>query len=304
MEIDNKSALWRNFEISPGISTKKGLNSRQIGTLGVRVEVWPLIGDQGIWLISGPGAWRTGDIDCAPQHAAHRVLTDHGVADLVRLLHSTSWRAIDGAVVLTYIAVLDHVLDHPREPLLSRWPASLAITHTWAAAVGKPAPHPPVEAPTPRDADVLLHALRHLRFLAVTDTAAHRAMSEQWKSWLEPFTATLSGLYQTSDEPAPADPRGSQPPRPPTEIPLGTHASATNLVDTETVQPHNDDAAVATERAWLVQAVAPLYDLERERRGDRVRRFEPPRPAFEGLHRGNRARPRPVPAPAPGQVAQ
>ncbi|MFI7642966.1 hypothetical protein [Nonomuraea sp. NPDC049400] len=291
MELDNQSE-----------SESEQSSGGKIAKHSVRVEVWPLMADEdGIWLISGLGAWRTGDINCQPHPAVQRLLSGHGVSDLVRLLHSTSWRAIGGAVVLTYIAVR----DHPHEPLSSRWPASLAITRTWAAAAGKPAPHPPAEAPTPRDADVLLHGLRHLRFLAATDTTAYQAMSEQWRSWLEPFTATLSGLYQNSDEPpAPANQRGSQPPPPPTETPPSTHTPTTNLADTEIAQPHDHDAAIAAERAWLAKAVAPLYDLERERRGDRARHYEAPRPAFEGLHRGTRAHPRSVPAPAPGQVAQ
>ncbi|MEV1177924.1 hypothetical protein, partial [Nonomuraea sp. NPDC049784] len=87
--------------------------------------------EDGIWLISGLNAWRTGDINCQPHPAVQRLLSSHGVNDLVRLLHSTSWRPIDGAVVLTYIAVL----DHQHEPLPSRWPASLAITHAWAMTV-------------------------------------------------------------------------------------------------------------------------------------------------------------------------
>jgi hypothetical protein len=44
-----------------------------------------------------------------------------------------------------------------------------------------------------------------------------------------------------------------------------------------------DDAAIAADREWLERAVAPLYELEQERRTDREQRFRTVRPAFQGL---------------------
>jgi hypothetical protein len=44
-----------------------------------------------------------------------------------------------------------------------------------------------------------------------------------------------------------------------------------------------DSAAIAAEREWLVRAVAPLYDLERERRRDREEPLRAARLAFDGL---------------------
>ncbi|WP_431929862.1 hypothetical protein [Nonomuraea jabiensis] len=44
-----------------------------------------------------------------------------------------------------------------------------------------------------------------------------------------------------------------------------------------------DDPAVAMERAWLIQAVAPAYARERARRADFESRHRAVRPAFNGL---------------------
>ncbi|MGP4104400.1 hypothetical protein, partial [Nonomuraea sp. KM90] len=150
-----------------------------------------------LWLLSGLDAWQTGDIDCDPHTAVQRVLAHHGVDDLVRLVHSTSWRSVEGAVMLTYIATL----DHHGAIVPGTWRASLAITDAWAAAAGRPLPHPPTAAPAPRSVDVLLHALRHLSFLAVTDASARTALNERWTSLLEPLAATRAGLYQSTGQP-------------------------------------------------------------------------------------------------------
>ncbi|MFI7642263.1 hypothetical protein [Nonomuraea sp. NPDC049400] len=171
-------------------------------TQGARVEVWPLVADDhGVWLVSGIDTWCSGDIDCPPHDAAQRILRDHAVADDVRLLHSTSWRAADGSIVLTYLAALD--IEGPAH---ARWPASVAITPELVTAVGKPAPNPPTKRPAPRRIDVLLHGLRHLHFLILTDTSARTALSEPWKTQLEPFAATLSGMYESDDTATCSDP--------------------------------------------------------------------------------------------------
>lgn len=173
--------------------------SRRAAAAGVCVEVWPLMASHdGLWLISGLDAWHTGAIDSKPHTAVQRLLTVHGVNHLVQLLHSTSWRPVEDAVMLTYIAALDHHDVH----IPTRWPASLAITPEWAVAVGHPLPHPPTAAPAPRDVDVLLHGLRHLSFLAATDTSAHACLDESWAMVMEPLGATLAGLYQSAERSA------------------------------------------------------------------------------------------------------
>jgi hypothetical protein len=165
----------------------------------VRIEVWPISADSvGLWLISGNDAWRSGAItqDSDP-HAAAEELLRHGdaLAD-VKLLHSTSWRAEDSSIVLSYVAVVGC-----SEFARSKWPDAEPIDVAVLAAVGKPFPVAADQAPLPRYIDVLLHGLRHLKFLLRTDSSARAALCEMWRDHLAVFTPALAGMYEHGLEP-------------------------------------------------------------------------------------------------------
>ncbi|MEU9832737.1 hypothetical protein AB0D67_14535 [Streptosporangium sp. NPDC048047] len=160
---------------------------------GVRVEVWPVTADSvGLWLISGADAWRSGPIaqDSDPHTTVETLLADHSASADVTLLHSTSWRAEDGDVILTYVAVVG-CSDLARE----QWPDAAPINPALPDAVGKPIPVEATEAPIPRYIDVLMHGLRHLRFLLHTDSAARSALCDRWKAHLQAFVPALAGMY-------------------------------------------------------------------------------------------------------------
>jgi hypothetical protein len=175
-----------------------------IESMKVRVEVWPLAADEaGIWLCSGDDAWRSPlavDADSEPHAEVEQILSSHGVmagVDLA-LVHSTSWRAEGQAVILTYVAVLacpGPIHDVCVGPIRGHWPEARPVGEGLARFVGRPATHAATNPPAPRYSDVLMHAVRHLRFLMDTDATAAEAMGEQWRPHLDRLSPSLAGLY-------------------------------------------------------------------------------------------------------------
>lgn len=160
----------------------------------VRVEVWPVAADKlGIWLVSGEDAWRPAlpvMADSEPHAEVELALAERGASDKAALLHSTSWRVDGTSLVVTYLAVIrcDSLV---RED----WPNALPLSAELPAAVGTPPTNSAVEPPAPRYVDVLMHAIRHLRFLLDTDGTARAALDEQWHRHLAPLEPALAGLY-------------------------------------------------------------------------------------------------------------
>ena len=142
--------------------------------MGITVEVWPVAADEaGIWLASGGDALRWGPVmaDGDVHYEAETLLRGFGIdlADAA-VIHSTSWRPDGPAIVLTYVAVIN-VTGF----VLETWPDAAPVTAALPAAVGKAPPHGAADVPVPRVVDVLLHALRHLKFLAGPDGDAETA---------------------------------------------------------------------------------------------------------------------------------
>ena len=156
-------------------------------------EVWPVAADAlGIWLISGDDAWRTAAVpaDSGPHFELDLELFGRGVRDRVSLMHSTSWRADGPHLVVTYMAVI-----RADDLVRGTWPAALPVTARLLDVVGKPPGHAPDQPPAPRYIDVLMHGLRHLRFLLDHDPASSAALGETWRRHLAPLTPALAGMY-------------------------------------------------------------------------------------------------------------
>lgn len=156
------------------------------------VEVWPVSADSvGLWLISGSDALRSDVIahESDPHTTAEVLLSEHAETAEVKLLHSTSWRAEEGDVILTYVAIIS-CTDLVRD----QWKQASPISPALPEAVGKPIPVQANEAPIPRYIDVLMHGLRHLRFLH-TDSVARAALCGRWKGHLVAFLSALAGMY-------------------------------------------------------------------------------------------------------------
>ncbi|WP_120317023.1 hypothetical protein [Catellatospora citrea] len=166
----------------------------------VQVEVWPVAADEhGIWLLSGQDAWRPATPvpgDSEPHAEVELALTTRGVClEALRVVHSTSWRTDGPGVMLTYMALVT-----TRGLVRDGWPEALPLSARVADAVGKPPTNAAVEAPAPRYIDVLMHGLRHLRFLVEHDATASAAMGESWHRHLAEFEPALAGMYSEAHQ--------------------------------------------------------------------------------------------------------
>lgn len=161
-----------------------------------RTEIWPIAVDKiGVWLLAAD-AWRTGEPIQADSDAHADVLLElarHGLAlgDLLEI-HSTSWRHDGPSILLTYYAAVD--CDGP---VLEHWPHAQPIALDAAQAVGRAPSHGGLEAPAPRDVDVLLHALRHLRWRLDTDADAIATYADRplWRQHLATLAPALAEMY-------------------------------------------------------------------------------------------------------------
>jgi hypothetical protein len=163
------------------------------GTMNVLVEVWAISADaQGLWLVNGGDAWRSPPIpqDSDTHYEVEFILAEHGLVDDARLVHSTSWRADGPHIILTYIVVVDR-----NGPVPGKWPEALPVSAELFEAVGPPPTNAAVDAPMPRYIDVLIHGIRHLRFLADYDATARAAMPPALLSHVTRLEPTLAGLY-------------------------------------------------------------------------------------------------------------
>lgn len=164
--------------------------------MGVRVELWVVSADAGgIWLVSGGDALMTARIDADSfiQSEMELLAHEHFPGVQLDVTHSTSWRQSGPAMLTTYVAIA-----RPPEFVQDRWPDALPLTTELLAEVGKPFPHAPNGAPLPRRVDVLMHAVRHLRFLRDFDVPTSAAMDANWKRHLESFEPALACMF---DEP-------------------------------------------------------------------------------------------------------
>lgn len=166
------------------------------GTTNVQVEVWPVAADgAGLWLLSADGPWLSAPIaqDSDPHFEVEFLLARAGV-ETPPLLHSTSWRPDGPHVVLTYIAVV----DVGSLPVAQVWPDAAPIGAALLEAVGTPPTHAADDVPVPRHVDVLVHAIRHVRFLQEFDATAAEALPAEWSSHLARLRPALAGLYSTA----------------------------------------------------------------------------------------------------------
>jgi len=162
----------------------------------VRAEVWPVAADEiGLWLVSGGDAWRSDAVpaDGDVHFEVEMLLGEHGVTPAdIAAVHSTSWRPDGPAVVLTYMAVIN-----PGGMVFDRWPDALPITADLADSVGKPPVHAATAPPVPRYVDVLLHGIRHLRFLVGPegDRETAAALDANWRRHLAPLKPALAEMF-------------------------------------------------------------------------------------------------------------
>lgn len=175
----------------------------------VTAEVWPVAADDaGIWLLSGAdGPWRHGPVgaDSDVHWEAQQLLFGHRInpdSDLfisiapdwpaVSVIHWTSCRPDGPTIVHTIMAVVS-------VPgfVLETWPDAAPVTSALLAAVGKAPPHGAADVPVPRVVDVLLHGLRHLKFLAGPegDAETAAALDGNMLRHLAPLRPALAQMF-------------------------------------------------------------------------------------------------------------
>jgi hypothetical protein len=165
--------------------------------MGVVLELYTLAVDAtGIYMINDGGqAWRTGRIDADTDVFAELELLAYeyepGLA--LPIIHGTSNRQDGPHMVHTFVAVAETAPFV--QFVLARWPDAMPLTPQGAAEVGPAIPHASNARPYPRDADVLLHAVRHLRFLRDTDDGAREDMSLHLRRHLTAFEPVLNRMY-------------------------------------------------------------------------------------------------------------
>lgn len=173
----------------------------------VTVEVWPLAADEaGIWLLSGGDAWRYGPVgaDSDVHYEAEWLLFREGIdpasvsfikipgRPVAKVIHWTSCRPDGPTIVHTIMAVVE-----ADGYVLETWPNAAPVTSALPAAVGKAPPHGAAEAPVPRVVDVLLHGLRHLKFLAGPegDAETAAALDGNMLRHLAPLRPALARMF-------------------------------------------------------------------------------------------------------------
>jgi hypothetical protein len=111
--------------------------------------------------------------------------------DATRVIHSTSWRPDGPFIVLTYVAVVGFTTD----AVIDSWGGAKPIGLALADAVGPPQTNAANAPPIPRYVDVLLHAIRHLRFLLSEDSTVAAELDEAWRRHLDVLRPVLAGMY-------------------------------------------------------------------------------------------------------------
>jgi hypothetical protein len=163
------------------------------GDMTVLVEGWTVAADAaGIWLIGGD-ALRTAHVpaDSGPHFELELELSAYGISrDRVTLMHSTSWRADGPHLIVTYMVVV-----RPDGLVLDSWRYAVPVTARAADAVGRPRTHAADEPPEPSDFHVLMHGLRHLKYLLGHDATAAAALGEPWRRHLDQFEPALAQMY-------------------------------------------------------------------------------------------------------------
>jgi hypothetical protein len=164
-------------------------------------EVWPLGADTtGIYLLSGTGPWPSDYIShqSDPMTMAEIELIQHGVTITPELpRHSTSWRIEYDRHADQNFGIYSFMVVVPIPELVyDRWPHARPIPPELADELGPAPAHPVGELPDVPYWFVLLHGLRHLRFLRDTDSDLRDKLDANWRQHLERFAPAIARMYQ------------------------------------------------------------------------------------------------------------
>ena len=156
----------------------------------VVVETWLLRCPQARWQTTSPSV-RTLTDGVHPHVIALEVATQHGVR--AEVVHSTSWRMVDGELIITYIVVTPDDLGGDTfdvHPDRSHEFVGTSADHTTRAMD----PRDPPDAIT--DWEVVHHALHHLALLATTDGSIRAALRPNALRALHPLAPAAAGVFR------------------------------------------------------------------------------------------------------------
>jgi hypothetical protein len=171
----------------------------------VRLDLWPLAADDiAIHVLDdNRDAWRGDPIpaDTTVQAEVDFMLWQHGYRldpagpiRTVLLTHQTSSHQDGPHLWLTWVAI---IAVPPGEYARDLSATARPVGQPLAQVLPKPAPHAPTETPaTLRDSDHLLHMLRDLGRLAVSDADLAPAFDDRWRRHLAELSPILDTLYQ------------------------------------------------------------------------------------------------------------
>jgi hypothetical protein len=109
------------------------------------------------------------------------------------LRHDTSWHQDGPFMVITHAVIMPTPTVDSFALDLS--PDAAPLTAQLLDHFGPMPTHHPAEIPEQiREADVLQHLLRHLKFLLQHDRTAARALGRHWREQLRPLSPALAGL--------------------------------------------------------------------------------------------------------------
>ena len=179
-----------------------------MGNKTVGIEVFAVAADrEAIWM-KGREPWLAGplDADTTVHFAVQQQLVRHDIdpddAELfvelpsfpkAGVVHSTSWRDVGPAVVLTYMVVV-------RVPgfVLGAWPDAAPVTPVLLAQTRKPLPHRAAAAPrSVYVSNVLTHGLRHLAFQTGQwgDVNIAAGLDRNMRRHLRQLKPGMAGMY-------------------------------------------------------------------------------------------------------------
>jgi len=177
LQRDSEATVGSAFADVPGrfLRAMERVANREGGT-GV-IEILPVfLRDGAVWYLhpNGRPSLRVAATTDQPGEAVVSALADYQVS--ASIVHSTSWRHDQGALVITYLAVAE-----PREGRTGEL-AAVPVRRTELARGSATGTPPSIEIE-----HVVEHALRHLAWLSRDDPVVRDSLDRAWKSALDPY---------------------------------------------------------------------------------------------------------------------
>jgi hypothetical protein len=198
LRVRNEERAMEPSASSEAAPHNASAQARGSGAPSVIVETWCLQCERGRWRTVPAVVVPLAD-GGHPHECARGVAESFGLrADVV---HSTSWRMVDGAVVLTYVVVFASVAGMDAHAAASMFDVHRDHDHRRGTEAGHTS-SADVDACAPRlditGLEVVHHALHHLALLARTNTVIAAALTPAARAALAPLAPAGAGVLPTA----------------------------------------------------------------------------------------------------------